>query len=76
MIYDMFKTAVEWEIKFSNSVIGNKILGITEQSIEDYTYYIANQRLKDIGLDPIFDERENPYKHLEKIASIEDETSN
>jgi len=76
MIYDMFKTAVEWEIKFSNSVIGNKILGITEQSIEDYTYYIANQRLKDIGLDSIFDERENPYKHLEKIASIEDETSN
>jgi ribonucleoside-diphosphate reductase beta chain len=76
MIYDMFKIAVEWEIKFSNDVLGNKILGITKQSIEDYAFFLANQRLTEIGLEPIFEERKNPYLHLEKIAAIEDETSN
>lgn len=76
MIYDLFRQAVEWEIKFSISVIGNKVLGQTEQSIEDYTYFLANRRLKDIKLSSIFPKRENPYKHLDQIAGVEDETSN
>ncbi len=76
MIYEMFRTAVEWEIKFSHSIIGSNILGMTEQSIVDYTHHLANKRLKEIGLDEIFPKSKNPYKHLEKIAGVEDETSN
>jgi ribonucleoside-diphosphate reductase beta chain len=75
-IYELFKKAVEWEIKFSQAVIGSKILGMTDQSIEDYAFYLANKRLKDIKLDPIFPKRKNPYTHLELIAGVEDETSN
>jgi len=41
---------------------------MNEQSIEDYTYYIANKRLKALGLEPIFPDRPNPYEHLERIA--------
>jgi ribonucleoside-diphosphate reductase beta chain len=76
LIYDMFKQAVEWELKFSKSVIGDKILGMSEKSIEDYTYYLANRRLKEITLEPIFPKTDNPYKHLDKIAAIDDETTN
>jgi ribonucleoside-diphosphate reductase beta chain len=75
-IYEMFEEAVEWEIKFSNQVIGNKILGMTEKSIEDYTYYLANRRLKDIGMTEKFPKQRNPYHHLEMIAAVEDETTN
>lgn len=72
-IYEMFKIAVEQEQRFSKKVIGNRVLGITEQSIEDYTFHLANQRLIYIGLEPIFPQRENPYPHLERIADTKGE---
>jgi len=75
-VYDMFKKAVEWELEFSLDALGDKILGITKQSITDYTYYLANKRLKDINMTPIFPKVKNPYEHLEKIAAVDDESSN
>jgi ribonucleoside-diphosphate reductase beta chain len=75
LIYDMFKTAVDWEIKFSSDIIGNKILGITTHSIEDYSYHLANRRLKDIDMDQFFPKTKNPYIHLDLLAGVEDETS-
>lgn len=76
MVYKMFEDAVAWEIKFSQATIGNQILGMSCQAIEDYTFFLANRRLKDIRLEQIFDKRKDPYKHLELIASVEDETTN
>jgi len=76
MVYDMFKEAVDWELKFSYDNLGDKILGITKSSISEYTYYLANKRLKDIGLEQIFPKSKNPYKHLDKIAAVDDESSN
>ena len=53
--------------------MGNDILGITPQSIKDYSGYLANKRLKAIGLDEIFDApKRSPYQHLEKIADTGD----
>ena len=77
MVYDMFRAAVEWEIKFSLDTLGDKVLGMRSSSIIDYTHYLANKRLKNIGLDEIFPKvKSNPYKHLEKIAAVDDESSN
>ena len=76
LIYDMFRDAVDLEIKFSQDVIGDKILGMSSQAIEDYAYWLGNKRLKEIKLDPIFPRTKNPYLHLEKIAAVEDESSN
>ena len=75
-INDMFKSAVEWEIKFSQETIGDKVLGQSNKSIEEYTYYLGNLRLKNIGFESLFPKVKNPYKHLEKIAGVDDETSN
>lgn len=76
MIYEMFRTAVDWEIKFSSEIIGDKILGMSKNSITEYAYYLGNTRLSSIGLSEIFPKSKNPYKHLEKIAGDKDETSN
>ena len=76
LIYDMFREAVEWEIKFSVEFIGDKTLGMSTQSITDYAYHLGNKRLKDINLKQIFPKHKNPYKHLEKQAGSDDETSN
>lgn len=69
IIIEMFKTAVEQEIEWSKHIIGDAILGMNEKSIEAYTKYIANKRLREIGMNPIYEGFDkNPYKHLEKIA--------
>ncbi len=70
----MFKKAVEQEIVWTNHIIGNTSLGITEDTTERYTKWLANERLKTIGLKPIFEgHNKNPYKHLERFADTEGE---
>ena len=74
LIYDMFKTAVKQEIEWTNHILGDEVLGVTQESTDSYTKYIANKRLKSLGLDPLYEGYdENPYKHLEKIADTEGE---
>jgi len=73
-IYSMVMTAVEQEIEWTNHIIGNDVLGINETSTEMYTKYMANRRLKQIGLKPLYKGFDvNPYKHLAKIADTSGE---
>ncbi len=73
-IYEMFRKATEQEIAWSNHIIGDQILGITPQTIEQYTKFMANKRLKEIGLEPIYEGfNETPYKNLEKISDTNGE---
>lgn len=73
-IRDMFEKAVEQEIAWTNHIIGDNILGITKETTEAYTKWLANERMKSIGLKPLYSGYEkNPYKHLEKFADTEGE---
>ncbi len=70
-IYDMFAAAVEHECKWTNHIVDNDILGITEASTEQYTKYLANIRLRSIGLKPLYTEEKynkSPYNHLERFS--------
>ena len=74
MIYEMFKKAVEQEINWTNHIIGDRVLGVTKESTEAYTKWLANERLRSIGLKPLYDGFDrNPYKHLSKFADTEGE---
>jgi ribonucleoside-diphosphate reductase beta chain len=72
LIYEMFDIAVYQEIKWNQHILKN-ILGITDESIEQYTKFLANKRLSQIGLNSLYENVTNPYRHLEKIAGIEDD---
>ena len=70
-IYEMFDTAVNHECRWTNHIVGNNILGITESSTEQYTKYLANIRLRSIGLEPLYTGEEftkSPYSHLERFS--------
>lgn len=70
-IYEMFDTTVKLECEWTNHILDNEILGITDGSTEQYTKYLANTRLKAIGLDYLYpDVSRSPYGHLEKFADI------
>lgn len=74
IIEDMFKKAVEQEINWTKHIIGNRVLGITLETTESYTKWLANERMKALGMQPMYPEyTKNPYKHLERFADTEGE---
>lgn len=51
----MMKTGVEHEINWGNYVIGENIQGINKNLIDSYIKFLGNKRLKEIGLEPLFE---------------------
>lgn len=71
-IVGMLKEAALQEIEWSNHILGDKVLGISEESIEQYTKYLVNQAAIKIGMPIIYKEfTNNPYEHLKRIADLE-----
>jgi len=68
MLYDMMDTAVEQEIKWSKHILWTHIIGMGHENIENYTKWLANERLNMLGLAPLYDNVvTNPYKHLDRL---------
>ena len=66
MLVETVKKATEEEITWSCEVYGNRILGRSEVQSEMYTKYLANQRVKAVGLSEIYPGcSTNPYAFLE-----------
>ena len=71
VVYDMFRTAVDQEVAWAQHILGDDIIGINKNTTEQYTKYLANKRLINIGLEPIYEGyNENPYTKFEKIADV------
>ena len=45
LIYEMFSSAVDQEIKWGQHILGNNIIGMNEYTTEQYTKRLANNRL-------------------------------
>jgi ribonucleoside-diphosphate reductase beta chain len=55
MIYDMMDTAVDQEIRWSKHILGKNIIGMGHENIENYTKWLANERLNLLGLKPLYE---------------------
>ena len=63
VIVEMFKKTVEEEKAWANYLFKEgSMIGLTEKLLQNYVEWIANRRMKAIGIDPIFDQvaRNNP----------------
>lgn len=67
-LIEMMRNAVDAEIKWSHHIIGENILGMPSDAIEDYIKNLANIRLGALGIEKIYPDTKNAFKHLEKIA--------
>jgi ribonucleoside-diphosphate reductase beta chain len=77
--YEMIKEAVDIELEYGKYLLENyPIMGLTEELMEKTVYNYANDRLKKIGLDPIFEESPQTYlqKLVEKHLKMNDVRSN
>lgn len=67
---EMMKIGVENEINWGNYVIGDNIQGINKILIEDYIKFLGNKRLKEIGLEPLFEGFDkNPAPWIDSLAN-------
>lgn len=68
LITTMMKEAVRNEIKWNHNTYGDRLLGVSKKSSEQYGKWLGNDRLGRLGIDPIYPDVENPYQHLELAA--------
>jgi len=66
ILTDTLLRATEEEIEWACEIYGDRILGISKQSTEEYVKYLTNQRAKHIGLGVLYKGfNKNPYGYLE-----------
>jgi len=77
LIKDMMKIAVDQEIKWSKHILWKNIIWMWHENIENYTKWLANERLSMLWIMPIYKwVTENPYKHLDRMNDNNSEKGN
>lgn len=77
LILDMMRTAVEQEIEWGKHILSDRIPGINGRTTEDYTRWLANNRLAMINIGPLYtDAVVNPYKHLDRLQDPNSDKGN
>jgi ribonucleoside-diphosphate reductase beta chain len=65
ILFNSLKTASEHEIRYGKAVYGNRILGISEESTEQYVKWLTNRRCKALRIDQCYPGvTNNPYEYL------------
>ncbi len=66
--YKMIEDAVDIELEYGKYLLDNyPIMGLTHELMENTVHNYANDRLRRIGLEPIFNE--NPTTYLQKLVT-------
>ncbi len=74
-VYDMFRQAVELETQWGKYITQGQILGLTDDILEQYIKFLADDRLKAVGMDKIYNV-ENPIKWVDDFAKFNDQKTN
>ncbi len=74
-VYHMFEEAVELEISWGKYITNGQILGLTDEIIDEYIKYLANDRLKAVGLKPLYDAK-HPIKWVDSFSKFNDQKTN
>jgi len=71
----MFRDAVALEVSWGKYITQGQILGLTDDIIEQYIQYLADERLRAVKLEPIYNVT-NPIKWVDDFASFNDQKTN
>lgn len=67
----MMRTAVEHEIEWGKYITNNQIPGITDEIIDSYIKFLANERLRKLNLEILYPEiTEHPMKWVESFSNM------
>jgi ribonucleotide reductase beta subunit family protein with ferritin-like domain len=69
-IYSMAENAVRLEEKFIQLAFkGNDVQGLTKKEVRDYIRHIADRRLLQLGMKPLFNQKKNPLPWLDWVLN-------
>ena len=75
-IYTNYEKAVELEDALVDLIFGGvQLEGLTPDEVKTYVRYLADRRLLQLGLKPIFGQKTNPLKWLDWVVSGDDHSN-
>ena len=74
-VYDMFRMAVKLEADWGKYITQGQILGLTDDIIEQYIKYLADDRLKAVGFEKLYNV-EHPIKWVDDFSKFNDQKTN
>lgn len=74
-VIEMFKEAVQLETEWGQYITQGQILGLTDDILEQYIQFLADDRLKSVGFEKIYNV-ENPIKWVDDFAKFNDQKTN
>jgi len=74
-VVEMFKKAVELESDWGKYITQGQILGLTNDIVEQYIQYLADDRLTSVGFEKIYNVN-NPIKWVDDFSKFNDQKTN
>jgi ribonucleoside-diphosphate reductase beta chain len=74
-VIEMFKEAVQLETEWGQYITQGQILGLTDTIVEQYIQYLADDRLRSVGFEKIYNVS-NPIKWVDDFAKFNDQKTN
>ncbi len=74
-VYDMFKKAVDLEVSWGQYITEGQLLGLTDEIIDQYIKYLADQRLNAVGLKKLYNAK-HPIKWVDSFSKFNDQKTN
>jgi ribonucleoside-diphosphate reductase beta chain len=69
----LFLQAVELEYRYAEDTMPRGVLGLNAPMFKGYLRFIANRRAQQIGLDPMFEQEENPFPWMSEMIDLKKE---
>lgn len=74
-VYEMFRSAVDLEVAWGQYITQGQILGLTDDIVEQYIQYLADDRLTAVGFEPLY-KVSHPIKWVDDFAKFNDQKTN
>jgi len=72
-IQDLFRIAVDLEYRYAEDTMPRGILGLNAHLFKQYLHFIANRRLQQIGVAPLFPSAANPFPWMAEMIDLKKE---
>ncbi len=72
-IVQMMKTGVELEYRYAEETMPRGVLGLNAQMFKSFLRYVADRRLMQIGLPPVYEKTTNPLPWMGEILDLKKE---
>lgn len=71
-VIEMFQEAVKLETEWGRYITGGQILGLTDEILEQYIQFLADERLRAVGFEKLYNVK-NPIKWVDDFAKFNDQ---